>query len=317
MTRTPNFTRRAAIGSGFALGLSGCLPPDQSPLGRLQSRLRIIEANAGGTLGAEVFDPQSGLSIGLNRTMRFGHCSSFKLSLAAKVLSSHANGEIDGNRIVRWSEDELVFFSPYTKERVVEGASMLDLARATQVTSDNTAANVLLREFGGPAALTGFWRSIGDDVSRIDRLEPSLNNVPITEVRDTTTPTAMARTVAKLVYGDVLPEAQRATLRQWMIDTNTGKNRVRAGLEEGWIGGDKTGTAFIPGAGSIYVDIGFAEAPPKGDTPRAPVTFATYYRTRETHDNLDPASEAVLEQVGKVITDFVLGDYRWSKINPF
>ncbi len=315
------FTRRMAIGSGLALGvtgaLSGCLPPDQSPLGRLQATLRIIESKANGMLGAELFDTGSGLSIGLNENRRFGHCSSFKLSLAAKVLSAHASGEIDGNKIIRWGEDDLMFVSPFTTKRLSEGASMLELAEFTQKYSDNTAANILLRELGGPAALTGFWRSIGDDVSRLDRIEPALNNVPVAEVRDTTTPAAMARTVAKLIYGDALPDAQRAMLRQWMIDTSTGERRVRAGLEEGWIGGDKTGTSIWPGMDSIYVDIGFAEALPKGEEPRAPVTFAAYFRARGTHDGMDPASEAVLAQVGKVINDFVLGDYRFSKINPF
>ena len=312
-----HFTRRMAIGSGLALGLSGCLPPDQSPLGRLQSRMRIIEANAGGTLGAELFDAASGLSIGLNQDRRFGHCSSFKMSLAAKVLSANAAGEIDGNKVLRWSEDDLMFVSPFTTQRLDEGATMLELAEFTQKYSDNAAANILLRELGGPAALTGFWRSIGDDVSRLDRTEPALNNVPVTEVRDTTTPAAMARTVAKLIYGDALPDAERAILKQWMIDTPIGVRRVRAGLEEGWVAGDKTGTSIWPGMGSLYVDIGFAEAPPKGDTPRPPITFATYYRARDTHDSIDPASEAALAQIGKIISDFVLGDYRFSKINPF
>ncbi|MEL7198323.1 MAG: class A beta-lactamase [Pseudomonadota bacterium] len=315
------FTRRMAIGSGLALAgtgvLSACLPPDQSPLGRLQSRLRIIEANIGGTLGAELFDTGSGISIGLNENRRFGHCSSFKLSLAAKVLSAHANGEIDGEKLLRWTKDDLMFVSPFTTKRLDEGATMLELAEFTQKYSDNAAANILLRELGGPAALTGFWRSIGDDVSRLDRIEPALNNVPIAEVRDTTTPAAMARTVAKLIYGDALPETQRAMLKQWMIDTSTGERRVRAGLEEGWTGGDKTGTSIWPGMGSLYVDIGFAEPPAKAGEQRAPVTFAAYFRARGTHDGMDPASEAVLAQVGKVVTDFVLGDYRFSKINPF
>lgn len=317
----PHFTRRMALGSGLALGLAGCLPPDQSPLGRLEATLRLIEANAGGMLGVELFDTASGRSIGLNNDRRFGHCSSFKLSLAAKVLSAHANGEIDADRTVKWSKDDLMWVSPFTTKRLEEGATLRELARATQTASDNAAANVLLRELGGPAALTGFWRSIGDDVSRLDRIEPALGNVPVTELRDTTTPAAMARTVAKLIYGDALPEAERATLKQWMVETGTGKNRVRAGLgdgsADGWVAGDKTGTSIWPGMGSLYVDIGFAEAPPKGDEPRAPVTFAAYFRARGTHDQIEPASEAVLAQIGKVITDFVLGDYRWSKINPF
>lgn len=287
------------IAGGAAIALPGCVPMDQSPLGRLAASLRLIEAQAGGTLGAEVFDTASGLSIGHNRDTRFGHCSSFKLSLAAMVLARDASGEDDADRVVRWSEEDLMFVSPFTTRRLGEGATLRELAEFTQKYSDNAAANILLREFGGPEALTAFWRGIGDDVSRLNRTEPELNNVPPGEVRDTTTPRAMARTVSKLAFGNVLPEAESAMLRQWMVDTPTGVRRVRAGLPEGWRAGDKTGTSIWPNMGSLYVDIGFAQ--PEG---RAPITFAAYFRTRDAKDGMDPAAEAALASVGRVLSEF-------------
>jgi beta-lactamase class A len=301
--------RRGFIAGSAALGLAACVPPDQSPLGRMQATLRLIEAKAGGTLGVDIYDTQTGVSVGLNRDRRFGHCSSFKLSLAAMVLALDAADEIDASRRVTWTKDDLMFVSPFTEKRLAEGASLLELAEYTQKYSDNTAANVLLRELDGPAALTAFWRSIGDTVSRLDRTEPELNNQPVTEYRDTTTPAAMARTVAKFLYGDVLPEPREGLLKQWMIDTPTGARRVRAGLPEGWVAGDKTGTSIWPGMGSLYVDIGFVEPP-----EHPPITFATYYRARETHDGMDPASEAALASVGEVIEDFA---ERGESILPF
>ncbi|MEP3421415.1 MAG: class A beta-lactamase [Erythrobacter sp.] len=289
----------SGVALGGALGLSGCTPPDQSPAGRFVAMLRIIEAQMGGALGAELFDTQTGLSIGLNSGMRFGHCSSFKLSLAALVLARNAASADDADRIVTWEESDLMFVSPFTTERLNEGASLRELAEFTQKYSDNAAANILLREVGGPAALTAFWQSISDGTSRLDRIEPHLNNVPSTEIRDTTTPSAMARTVAKLIYGDVLPDAEKATLRQWMVDTSTGTRRVRAGLPSDWRAGDKTGTSIWPGMGSLYVDIGFVENPSRG-----PITFATYLRMPNQSDGIDPAAEAALAQVGEVLTKF-------------
>lgn len=303
------YTRRVFLGGSGALALSACVPADQSPLGRMQATLRIIEAKAGGRLGVEIHDTATGVSVGLNRDQRFGHCSSFKLSLAAMVLARDAAGEIDAGRRVNWTKAELMRVSPFTETRLTEGATLIELAEYAQRYSDNTAANVLLRELGGPAALTGFWRSIGDTVSRLDRTEPALGNVPVTEYRDTTTPAAMARTVAKLLYGDMLPGPRAALLKQWMIDTPTGARRVRAGLPEGWVAGDKTGTSIWPGMGSLYVDIGFVEPP-----GRPPITFAAYYRARETHDGMDPASEAALASVGEVIEDFA---GRGESILPF
>lgn len=296
--------RRHFIGGTLALGAAACVPPDQAPAARLAAELRRIEGEAGGTLGVELFDTATGLSVGINRDRRFGHASSFKLSLAAMVLALDAAGRIDADRHVTWSEAELLAYAPFTRDRLATGASLRELARATQVTSDNPAANILLRELGGPSALTAFWRSIGDQISRLDRIEPALNHVPPGEFRDTSTPAAMARSVAKLVYGDVLPEGARAELRQWMIDTETGLKRVHAGLPEGWTGGDKTGTSLWPGAGAIYVDIGFAEGP----KDEAPVTFATYFVAREPHDETSPEAEATLARVGKVIKEFAEGE---------
>ncbi len=299
------FDRRSVLGGGLAfagLAASGCAAsPRGGQAEDLAAKLGAIESASGGTLGAEFFDPQSGRSVGLNREMRFGHCSSFKLSLAALILLRDANGEDSADQTLVWSKDDLVTYSPFTQDRIGQPTSLRALAEATQKTSDNTAANLLLRHIGGPQALTQFWRSIGDGESRLDRYELELNDVPPGEVRDTTTPAAMARTVAKLAFGEVLPGAQRETLRQWMVGTSTGLRRVRAGLPEGWRAGDKTGTGLMVGTSGIYVDVGFVE-PPLG----APLTFATYYRPAGTNNRFDRAHEQPLAQAGEVLREFAL-----------
>jgi beta-lactamase class A len=293
--------RRLFLGGTLALGASACVPPDQSPAGRLAAELRLIEADAGGTLGVEIFDTVSGMSLGLNQDRRFGHASSFKFSLAALLLQRHAAGTINADKHVMWSEADMLSPAPFTRERIATGATLRELARATQTTSDNPAANILLRQMGGPAGLTAFWRSIGDEASRMDRYEPENNLVPSSEFRDTATPAAMARNVRKIIYGDVLPEAERAELKGWMIETQTGVRRVRAGLPEGWVAGDKTGTSgLIGGTEYNYIDIGFAEGP-KGQPP---LTFACYFRVRQTEDEMLPRGELALARVGKVIKEF-------------
>lgn len=292
--------RRFFIGGTLALGASACIPPDQSPLGRLAAELRIIEAAGNGTLGVEIYNTVTGASVGINQDRRFGHASSFKFSLAALLLQRHAAGLIDADRRVTWTEADMLSHAPFTRERIATGATLRELARATQITSDNPAANILLKQLGGPAGLTAFWRSLGDEVSRLDRFEPEMNVVPEAEFRDTTTPAAMARTVAKIVYGDVLPEKERAELKQWMVATETGLRRVRAGLPERWVAGDKTGTSgLIGGTEYNYIDIGFAE-PPTG----APLTFACYFRARQTEDEMLASGQETLARVGRIIKEF-------------
>lgn len=309
--------RRIFVGGSLALAASGCIPPDQSPIGRLAAQLRLIEAGEmdglGGTLGAEIFEPETGMAVGINQDRRFGHASSFKFSLAAMLLAKHAAGAIDADARVTWSEADMMTPDSFTRERLATGATLRELAEATQKTSDNPAANILLRALGGPAALTGFWRSLGDEVSRVDRFEPEMNNVPEGEFRDTTTPAAMARTVARILYGDTLPETERAQLRQWMIDTQTGLRRVRAGLPADWVAGDKTGTSGLVGNTSNYIDIGFAE-PTKG---RPAITFAAYYRARSAGPEVSAGAERVLMRVGRVIREFAERDKRVPIPNIF
>jgi beta-lactamase class A len=251
-------------------------------------------------LGVEIYNTATGASVGINQDRRFGHASSFKFSLAALLLQRHAAGTIDADKRVTWTEADMLSHAPFTRERMSTGATLRELARATQITSDNPAANILLRNLGGPAGLTAFWRSLGDEISRVDRFEPEMNLVTLAEFRDTTTPAAMARTVAKIVYGDVLPEKERAELRGWMVETETGARRVRAGLPEGWVAGDKTGTSGLVGTDYNYIDIGFAEGP-KGE---APLTFACYFRARQTVGEIQPLGEATLARVGRIIKEF-------------
>ena len=291
--------RRSLLAGGAAIGLAACVPIDPSPSGRLSAKLRIIEAAAGGTLGVSIRQVASGRTLDYKADQLFGHCSSFKLSLAALVLKLDQSGEIDAGERLRWGADDLMSVSPFTTERLESGATMLELAEFTQKFSDNAAANILLKRLGGPSRLTQFWREIGDRTSRLDRTEPSLNNVPPGEVRDTTSPQAMALTLERLVFGDVLSSDSRALLRSWMLETRTGVRRVRAGLPEGWTAGDKTGTSIWPGKGSLYVDIGFATSPGGVN-----FTFATYYQAAASHDGMDPASEDVLRQVGQVLAQF-------------
>jgi len=46
----------------------------------------------------------------------------------------------------------------------------------------------------------------------------------------------------RVLCGDVLSRAGREHLLDWLRACETGRNRLRAGLPQGWIAGDKTGS---------------------------------------------------------------------------
>src|SRR5690606_6814945 len=190
--------RRTTLAGGLALVVAACTARatgDASDHALYSQQLHDLEVQGGGRLGAFVFDPAHGRGFGWRQDERFAHCSSFKLSLAALALAKADRDEADLAEVLHWTQADLLPNSPVTSAHVSTGLSIVELSRAIQVTSDNTGANVLLRRFGGPEALTRFWRSLGDQVSRLDRYEPELNSVPPGTELDTTTPAAMAHTV--------------------------------------------------------------------------------------------------------------------------
>lgn len=81
---------------------------------------------------------------------------------------------------------------------------MAQLCAAPLSTSDNTAANLMLSTYGGPAGLTSYARELGDQVARLDRNEPTLNAKNAEQLLDTNSPRAMLRSMHKVVLGDAL-----------------------------------------------------------------------------------------------------------------
>jgi beta-lactamase class A len=286
--------RRAALIGGTALLLTGASPPAAANSAARVADFRALERRAKGRLGAYVLDPVSGVKFGWRENERFTHCSSFKMSLAAMLLAKADQNEIDLAEVLHWTTADMLSVSPITEARIDTGLAVEDLARAALVTSDNTAANVLLRRFGGPAQLTRFWRSIGDDVSRLDRYEPELNQTPPGTELDTTTPAAMAATTAALIHGKTLSPASRAKLKAWMREVKTGHDRIRSGFPAGWDSGDKTGTG-IGKTKHTYVDLAFG-----GPAGRVPLIVTAYFEPARLVEPMDPVATAALAEVGRI-----------------
>ncbi|UZW54979.1 class A beta-lactamase [Sphingobium sp. JS3065] len=276
--------------------LSGCAGGRATTFDPI-ARLRAIEQAAGGRLGAFFLDTGSGQSFGWRADERFCHCSTFKLSLAAMALRESDAGRLDLKQMLPFGQSDIVAYSPVVERNLADGVlPILTLAEAVQVTSDNAAANVLMRRLGGPQALTRFWRGIGDDESRLDGYEPDINVIPPGTEENSTTPRAMAETVRRIVLGDVLRPHSRNRLRDWMAATKTGMNRIRAGIPADWRAFDKTGTGMRPGIGNKTNDLAIL-VPPNGGSP---LVVTGYFETASFSENVRPTDEAVLKALGEV-----------------
>jgi beta-lactamase class A len=204
---------------------------------------RHEEEQARGRLGVCAIDLNNERRIAQRENERFPLASTFKLPLVMAVLS-----RVDGHRErldreISFSPRDLIPFSPILELQPLGGSLSIEALCAAAIEhSDNTAGNVLLDVIGGPPTVTSYLRSIGDTTTRLDHKGPYLNRAHPGDIRDTTTPLAMARLLQGLVAQRTLSPASKSRLLTWLRRAKTGPRRIRAGVPRGWAVGDKTGT---------------------------------------------------------------------------
>jgi beta-lactamase class A len=250
--------------------------------------LEGIEQRIGGRLGVALVDDTGTQLRSYRGDERFAMCSTFKLALSAAVLERVQAGEMSLDDVIAFGEADLLDYAPVAREHILEGQMTVgQMAEAISTLSDNTAANLLLNAIGGPETMTEFFRNHGDEVTRLDRNEPDLNENASGDERDTTSPAAMASLIQRLMFEEALNDSGREQLAAWAIANQTGGNRIRAGIPEGWTVGDKTGSC-----GTAFNDIGIVW-PPSG---RAFVL--TVYTDRPTVDAAEV--DAAIAEIGEL-----------------
>ena len=203
--------------------------------------IAAVEQASGGRLGLAVIATGSGERFAWRAAERFPMCSTFKFALAAAVLKQVEHKRETLDRRLPVARADIVSNSPFCEKRAGGTASVGELCRETIRLSDNSAANLLLRTIGGPAGFTRRLRAFGDPVTRLDRWETDMGEAAPGDLRDTTTPQAMADLARQLVLGGALAPVSRAQLTEWMKDTRTSATSLRAGLPPSWAVADKTG----------------------------------------------------------------------------
>jgi beta-lactamase class A len=233
----------AAAASALASSVLAKAPPTTLAVASPPSAdFAALEKASGGRLGVTLLNTGTGQRMGHRQDELFPMCSTFKVALSATVLQLADRGTLSLDRRLPVSAQDMLSHAPVTRRHVGRDMTVRDLCRATLVTSDNSAANLLLGVVGGPAGVTAFLRQSGDAVTRNDRLEPEMNRFAPGDPRDTTSPAAMATSLQRFVLGDVLAPVSRLQLADWLIDNETGDERLRAGLSPAWRVGDKTGS---------------------------------------------------------------------------
>lgn len=210
-----------------------------------QDKLALVIAHQeqllDGIIGVALHDTATGKTWSYNGNSLFPIVSTFKTLACAKLLNDVEQKKLALTDSITITPSQLVTYSPVTEQHINRVFSFQQACDATMATSDNTAANIVLSAIGGPKSLTQFIAQLGDDTTRLDRIEPGLNEAKDGDLRDTTTPLAINATLDTLLLGSRLTEPSKQQLITWMKSNSVSGSLLRSVLPEQWQIADRSG----------------------------------------------------------------------------
>ncbi|MED1305053.1 class A beta-lactamase [Bacillus pacificus] len=200
-----------------------------------------LEKQFDARLGVYAIDTGTNRTVSYKHNERFAFASTYKALAAGAVLQQNSIDELD--KVITYTKDDLVAYSPITEKHVDTGMTLGEIADAAVRYSDNTAGNLLFKELDGPKGFEKVLRQIGDKITHADRFETDLNEATPGDIRDTSTPKALATDLKAFTVGNALPADKRKILTDWMSGNATGDKLIRAGVPQDWVVADKSGAA--------------------------------------------------------------------------
>ncbi|MFD7630270.1 class A beta-lactamase [Streptomyces sp. NPDC059851] len=294
-------SRRALLTAGAGAALAVALPAgtaraDSSYRAEgVVAQLRRLERDHGVRMGVYARDTATGRTVLHRADELFPMCSLFKTVAAAAVMRDLDHDGTYLAKRIRYTQQDVTDAGggevTRLAQNIANGLTVAELCSAAIAQSDNAAGNLLLRELGGPTAITGFCRSLGDRTTRLDRWEPELNSAEPSRVTDTTSPRAIGLTYTRLALGNALSPRHREQLNQWLLANTTSRARMRKGVPAEWALGDKTGA----GSYGTNNDVGIAWPP-----GRPPVVLAILTTKPEA---AAPRDDELIARTARLLTE--------------
>ncbi len=236
--------RSRFIVSAAAGGAAPLIAPPSFAFAASDDPFVALERKWGGALGVAAHVVGTRRSVEHRARERYPLASTWKLPLVMTVLARTETGRLSLDQPVTFTSADLESHTTIARDYPHGGKlSVREICRRTISNSDNTGADLLAPLAGGPAAVNRYLRTIGIEGVSIDHRERELPSVAVrADPHDTGTPQAMMRLVERLVIRSPLAPAATGLLLGWMRATETGDDRLRAGVPAGWAVADKTGT---------------------------------------------------------------------------
>jgi beta-lactamase class A len=292
----------------------------------VEAEIARLAAQLNGILGVSAVSLASGLEIGVKPEERFPMASTAKIPIAIAVLQAVDNHELALDDLIAVRADSIVSSNVVAEHFIHDGVSLsiMNLLEVMLTTSDNTATDVLLELIGGAPTVTAMLKNIGIEGQRVDRTIAQLlrdyfgfpagnfmkavavtiagdpdvwkrqKNLPFEQdLRDTTTPNAMAELLAKLFRGELLSETSTRTLIAVLERCRTGDTQLKGLLPRNTVVAHKTGTL-----GGTLNDVGVVTLP-----GGAQVVIAVFIK-----NSVAPTEDRarLIAEVSRLIRDFYL-----------
>ena len=265
----------------------------------LRDRINDLGRSFNGRVGIAVRSIDEGWSTGWRADELYPQQSVSKLWVSITALDAVDHGRVLLDDKVTLTRDDLTLFHQPIAASILGGSyttTLGDLMFKAITTSDNTANDKLMRSVGGPTAVRTmivrnhlgairFYNGERALQSRIagliwspsyslgnafwearDALPHSVRKAAfdryVADPYDGAAPSAIVAALARLKRNEILSPASTARLLDIMSHTKTGANRLKGGLEPGWVLNHKTGTGQeLDGFQAGYNDIGILTAP--------------------------------------------------------
>ncbi len=300
-------------------------------LTRLEQQLEFLSRTTDAVVGVSALHIESGRYVSLHGTEQFPQASAVKVPIAVQAMALADEGKLALDKMVSLRPADVHPGSGRINDLLFHpglALSIENIMELTIVVSDNSAADLMLREAGGPAAVTARMKSLGLNGIRVDRsiamlladwgglktVPPEaewnrdmwdrlLDAVPEAEhmaarrlqtrdPRDTATPADMTKLLARIWRRDLFSPVYATKLWDVMERCQTGKSRIKGLLPQGTDVAHKTGSV-----GGVVNDIGVITLPGKAGH----VALAVFTKGSSRPEEV---SEKAVAEISRTIYDY-------------
>jgi beta-lactamase class A len=301
------------------------------PADPVSRQLEFLSHVTDGIAGVSATHIESGRSVSLRGSERFPMASTFKVPVGVQIMNLIDTGQLTLDKMVTLTPQDFHPGSGQINQLLFHpgvSLSIENLMELMLVVSDNIAADVMLREAGGPEAVTARMRALGLDGIRVDRSTARLisdwsgvrtlppesewnrdmwdrlyDAVPERahirarraewiDPRDTATPDDMTKLLVHIWKKDLFRPEHASELLDMMERCLTGRARIKGLLPAGTDVAHKTGSL-----GGVVNDIGVITLP--NDLGHVAISVFTKGFTKREED-----AERAVAEISRTVYDY-------------